>query len=94
MNEYLNNMSKIVFPPKLEDKIFEIKYASDSVSKITSYFPFSDSEKQEINSILNMDFSGFHSIFTDTVSDEEWNRTKDQIKKRFNDELFEIDKKS
>ena len=38
------------------------------------------------------DFIGFHSIFTDIVSEEEWNRTKDQIKKRFNDELFDIDK--
>ena len=77
----LNKMSKIVFPPDLEDKIFEIKYDSDSISKITSYFPFSDSEKQEINSILNMDFSGFHSIFFFFFSEEEWNRTKDQIKK-------------
>lgn len=87
-------MSKIVFPPHLEDKIFEIKYDSNTVSKITSYFPFLESEKQEINSILNVDFTGFHSIFTDIVSEEEWNRTKDQIKKRFNDELFDIDKKS
>ncbi|ABX12604.1 hypothetical protein Nmar_0708 [Nitrosopumilus maritimus SCM1] len=90
----MNKMSKIVFPPHLEDKIFEIKYDSNTVSKITSYFPFSDSEKQEITSIVNVDFLEFHSIFTDTVSDEEWNRTKDQIKKRFNDELFNIDKKS
>ena len=87
-------MSKIAFPPHLEDKIFEIKYDSDTVSKIISYFPFSEYEKQEINSLVNMDFSGFHSIFTDTVSEEEWNRAKDQIKKRFNDELFDIDKKS
>ena len=87
-------MSKIIFPSHLEDKIFEIKYDSDTVSKITSYFPFSETEKQEINSILNMDFSEFHSIFTDTVSQEEWSRTKDQIKKRFNAELFDIDKKS
>lgn len=90
----LNKMSKIIFPSHLEDKIFEIKYDSDTVSKITSYFPFSETEKQEINSILNMDFSEFHSIFTDTVSQEEWSRTKDQIKKRFNAELFDIDKKS
>ncbi|WP_428324342.1 hypothetical protein [Nitrosopumilus sp.] len=87
-------MSKISFPIHLQDKIFEIKYDSDIVSKIVSYFPFSESEKQEIKSILNVDFSGFYSIFTDTVSDEEWNQTKDQIKKRFNDELFDIDKKS
>ncbi|WP_428326774.1 hypothetical protein [Nitrosopumilus sp.] len=86
-------MSKLTLSPHLEDKIFEIKYDSDIVSKIISYFPLSDSEKQEITSVLNMDFSGFYSIFTDTVSEEEWIRTKDQIKKRFNDELFDIDKK-
>jgi hypothetical protein len=40
-----------------------------------------------------MDFHGFNSIFTDTVSDEELHRTKEQIKKRFSDELFDIDKK-
>ena len=33
----------------------------------------------------------FHSIFTDVVSDEEWNRTKDQIKQKFKNELFDID---
>ncbi|RMW39920.1 MAG: hypothetical protein EA446_01475 [Nitrosopumilus sp.] len=87
-------MSKLTLPSYLEDKIFEIKYNDDNVLKITSYFPLTESEKQEINSILNMDFSGYHSIFTDTVSDEEWNRTKEQIKKRFKDELFRIDKKS
>jgi len=86
-------MSKIILPSNLEDKIFEIKYDSGAISKITSYFPLSDSEKQKIVSITNVDFSGFYSIFTDTVSEEEWNRTKDQIKKRFNDELFGIDKK-
>ena len=86
-------MRKLSLPSYLEDKIFEIKYTDNSVSKITSYFPLSDSEKQEIISILNKDFSEFHSIFTDNVSDNEWNRTKDQIKKRFNDELFGIDKK-
>ncbi|KFM19742.1 hypothetical protein AAA799P11_00487 [Marine Group I thaumarchaeote SCGC AAA799-P11] len=86
-------MSKLILPDHLEDKIFEIKYSDDAVSKITSYFPLNDSEKQEINSILNLDFSGFYSIFTDSISQEEWDRTKEQIKKRFNDELFGIDKK-
>lgn len=86
-------MVKLTLPPNLEDKIFEIKYSDEQVSKITSYFPLTESEKQEIVSIMNVDFSEFHSIFTDTVSDEEWNKTKEQIKKRFNDELFEIDDK-
>ena len=36
-------------------------------------------------------FDGFDSIFTDTITDKEWNKTKDQIKKKFKDELFDID---
>ena len=76
----------------MEDKIFEIRNNSVSVLKIISYFPFSKSEKQEIYNILNVNtFDGFHSIFTDSVSNEEWNKTKDQIKKKFKDELFNID---
>jgi hypothetical protein len=80
-------------PLHLKAKIFEIKYTSDeTISKIVSYFPFNELEKQEIVSILDDDtFDGFHSIFTNTVSDEKWNRTKDKIKKKFNDELFDID---
>ncbi len=78
----------------LSDKIFEIRWESDEkVSIIVSYFPFTESEKQEIFSILNREsFSGFHSIFTDTVTEEEWNKTKKQIKKKFKDELFDVDK--
>jgi hypothetical protein len=80
-------------PLHLKDKIFEIKYNSDkTISKIISYFPFNELEKQEIVSILDdKAFDGFHSIFSNTVSDEKWNKTKDQIKKKFNDELFDID---
>ena len=87
-------MTKQKFLDHLQDKIFEIRYESDdSVSKIISYFPFSESEKHEINSTLNNEcFDEFHSIFTDTVTDDEWARTKDQIKKKFKDELFDIDK--
>ncbi len=89
-------MAKLNLPSHLADKIFEIRLESDeTVSKIVSYFPFPDSEKQEILSILNREsFSGFHSIFTDTVTEEEWNKTKKQIKKKFKDELFDVDKMS
>ncbi len=82
------------FPDHLHDKIFEIRYDPDnSVSKIISYFPFSESEKHEIISTLNdSSFDRFHSIFTDSVTEDEWNRTKEQIKKKFKDELFDIDK--
>jgi len=81
-------------PPHLKDKIYELRFEpDDSVSKIVSYFPFSESEKQEILLIMNEDsFDGFYSIFTDSISEKEWNRTKIQIKKKFQDELFDIDK--
>lgn len=87
-------MPKLNLSSHLLDKIFEIQFQSDdTVSKIISYFPFFESEKQEICSILNNDsFDGFHSIFTDKVTEEEWTRTKEQIKKKFRDELFDIDK--
>ena len=84
-------MIKLILPSHLEDKIFEIKFNSDSISKIVSYFPFSESEKQEIKNKKKNEFSGFYSVFTDSVTDEEWNRTKEQIKKKFNDELFDIE---
>ena len=80
------------FPSHLEDKIFEIKYHKSMVEKITSYFPLNDLEKKEISVILkNESFDKFSSIFSDSVSDEEWVRTKDQIKQKFKNELFDID---
>ena len=85
-------MVEISFPTHLEDKIFEIRYDSNLIYRIISYFPFSELEKKEIRSVLNMGiFDGFHSIFTDVISDNEWNKTKEQIKKKFKDELFDID---
>jgi hypothetical protein len=86
-------MTKLNLPFHLEDKIFEIRFnADDAVSKVVSYFPLSDVEKKEIISMLNVDFfDGFHSIFSDSISEEEWNRTKNQIKKKFKDELFDVD---
>ena len=80
-------------PLELTDKIFQIKFNPDqSIEKITSYFPLSEQERLMINSISGQDtFSNFNSIFSDTVTDEEWNKTKEQIKKRFQSELFDID---
>ena len=80
-------------PLELTDKIFQIKFNPDqSIEKITSYFPLSEQERQMINSISGQDvFSNFNSIFSDTVTDEEWDKTKEQIKKRFQSELFDID---
>ena len=83
-------------PLELTNKIFQIKFNSDqSIEKITSYFPLSEQERLMINSISGQDtFSNFNSIFSDTVTDEEWNKTKEQIKKRFQSELFDIDNQS
>ena len=88
-------MKTLDIPSEIEDKIFEIKFNSDkSISKIISYFPLSELERKTIVSLLNLiTFSGFHSIFADTVTDDEWNKTKNQIKKRFQNELFDIDNK-
>ena len=88
-------MKTIDIPSKIEDKIFEIKYNSDeSISKITSYFPLSELERQTIASLLNKpDFSEFHSIFIDSITDDQWNKTKNQIKNQFQNELFDIDPK-
>lgn len=82
-------------PSEIEDKLFEIKYNSDkSILKIISYFPLSELERKTIVSLLNQDnFSEFYSIFTDIITEDEWNKTKNQIKKRFQNELFDIDPK-
>ena len=87
-------MTELLLPSYLKDKIFEIQFDSNNVvSKIISYFVLSETERQTISFLLkNEFFDGFHSIFSDTVTDEEWSRTKDQIKKKFNDELLDIDK--
>jgi hypothetical protein len=82
-------------PYKIQDKIFEIKSHSDeSIFKIISYFPLSDLERSTLISQLNEpDFIEFHSIFSDYITDDEWDKTKNQIKKRFQNELFDIDRK-
>ncbi len=89
-------MAKLKLPFRLEDKIFEVRFEPDeTISKIVSYFPLSESEKQEICPILNITSSDvFHPIFTGTVNEDEWNKTKEQIKKKFSDELFDVDKTS
>ncbi len=86
-------MVLLPLPSHLEDKIFEIKFESnETISKIISYFPLSKSEIQEILLILDNDsFNEFHSIFTDSITAEEWENSKEQIKKKFKDELFDID---
>ena len=88
-------MKTLDIPYKIEDKIFEIKYNSDEfVFKIISYFPLSKLECHTLISQLNPpDFPEFRSIFTYNITDDEWSKTKNQIKKRFQNELFDIDSK-
>ena len=77
---------------ELKEKIFEIKTTDNSVLKIISYFPLTELEQNNLISIINQpNFVNFNSIFTDNITDDEWNRTKSQIKKRFQDEIFYID---
>jgi len=73
----------------LREKIYDIKKSQNNFLKIVSYFPLSDDEKQSI--LKNSESVEFHSIFSDNVSEEEWSKTKHQIIKRFQNELFDID---
>lgn len=86
-------MDDFDLPEQVTDKIFEIKRDGETISKIISYFPLSDDEKNQIIQLLGKESirDGFHSIFSDSISDEEWEKSKSQIKKRFQDDLFEID---
>ena len=87
-------MKKFDVSPALEEKIYDSKFVeSKSQLIVTTYFPLSDKEKQNITNSSNKPETEviFKSIFTDVVSDEEWNKTKEQIKKKFQDELVNID---
>jgi len=76
-------------PTNLKEKIYQIKQDSQNNFKLVSYFPLTDKEKQ----LIAKDYGvvEFHSIFTDHVTESEWNKTKTQIIRRFQDELFSID---
>ena len=87
-------MNNLNLPANLQDKIYQIKVNSqNNFSKIISYFPVSEDEKQTIIALMdNLNtFEGFHSIFSDHISEQEWDKSKAQITKRFQDELFDID---
>ena len=86
-------MKKLEVSQKLEEKIYDVKFSvSGKKGKITSYFPLNPSEKQEIYGALKEPniFVEFKSIFSDVISDTDWNSTKDQIKKKLKDELIDI----
>ena len=83
-------MKKLHFPPNLEEKIYDAKFHDDSIT-ITSYFPLSQDEKQTIMNDLKSNFINFKSIFSDNISESEWQKSKEQIKKKFKDELIDIE---
>ena len=56
---------------------------------VTSYFPISKSELQEIL-VATGSKPEMRSIFTDSISDEEWEGNRTRIKKRFSDEMIGI----
>ena len=87
-------MKNLNLSANLKDKIYQIKVNSQNdFSKIVSYFPLSVDEQQLLVTLMNnpKSFDGFYSIFSDNISEQEWNKSKEQIIKRFQDELFDID---
>ena len=84
-------MNQLDLPLNLQDKIYEINFLENNMIKITSYFPLNNSDQKELLVLIPDKQLKFHSIFIDNISEDDWNKTKDQIKKKFNDELFDID---
>lgn len=87
-------MKKLSISSDLEEKIYDLKFADNGIhAKITTYFPLNFKEKKEILSGLKLKDKSvnFSSIFSDKVSTEEWNKTKEQIRKKFQDELLDIE---
>ena len=88
-------MRKLLLSSEIEEKIYDLKVdENDVLSKIITYFPLNHLEKQEIlRSVGKTTDSSikFKSIFSDEISDKEWNNSKKQIRKKFQDELVDID---
>ena len=88
-------MNKLSISSDLEEKIYDLKMDDYQIpSKITTYFPLNPKEKQEILNAIDQTKKSpvyFKSIFSDKISEQEWRNSKEQIKKKFKDELMEID---
>ena len=88
-------MKKIEISPDLREKIYDFNSDNkDQIITITSFFPLKLGEKQEITNSLDKikdTHVNFKSIFSDDISEQEWMKNKEQIKKKFQDELMGID---
>jgi len=88
-------MKKLSISEDLEEKIYDLQITGTNiVSKIITYFPLNQKEKQEILKAIDQTKKSsvdFKSIFSDEISEKEWLNSKEQIKKKFQDELMEID---
>ena len=87
-------MDKLGLPDNLLDKIFQIKTdKNENIVQLVSYFPLSEDEKYAVMTWMKEKFLKieFKTIFSDSIDDHEWNKSKVQIKKRFNNELIDID---
>lgn len=83
-------MKKLSLPSNLKEKIYDTKWNQNQV-QITSYFPLMNEEKSKIHSTLDCYEISFKSIFSDSISESEWVHTKNQIIKKFQDELLDIE---
>ena len=85
---------KLPIPFEIEEKIYDLKLdKTQTLFTITTFFPLSSEEKKKVftsmGKLKDSQFV-FKSIFSDEISNEDWNKSKEQIKKRFQDELFDI----
>ena len=85
-------MKNLNLPTSLKEKIYDLKpNDSDNSITITSYFPLNQKEKETILNYNKFDTVNFKSIFSDNISESDWLSSKEQIKKKFQDELFNIE---
>jgi hypothetical protein len=87
-------LKELEISPELQEKIYDLKGDNNgNILKITTYFPLKPTEQQEILKSFKKIKDpkvDFKSIFSDNVSEQEWINTKEQIKKKFQDELMDI----
>ena len=84
-------MDDFGLPEDLLDMMYEIKKDQNNQPvKLVSYFPLSPTQKMSVEKLFQHPVL-FSSIFSDIISYEDWEQSKEQIKKRFHDELFDID---